>query len=1114
MPSLLAAEIDGTTPSLGLFLVAVSSSSFPSHSISFLVDTGSSLSLLPNSFKPDPDSSTFSLRAANNSVVKTLGTLSLAFTLPNFSKTFNWTFCIADVTHPILGADFLCAHSLLVDCKSHSLTSTDLSILSITSVTLESTITANPSVTPFVQNLVDKFPDLISDVKRPSLTDAYHHSISVYPSPPLRQRVRPLSNDRLDFVKAEFAELLNAGIIRRSQSPWASPIHLVPKKDGSYRPCGDYRRLNQITVHDCYPMPLIGDVLRRLPYATVFSTLDLRKAYHQIPMRESDIEKTAVITPIGLFEYLYMPFGLRNSAQTFQRHIETILSPFPNAVAYVDDILIGSKDHDAHQRDLEAIFQALHKFGLKLNSDKCTFFKAEVKFLGHLISFKGIRPLPQRSESLVKFTLPKTVTQLRSFLGTINFCHRFIPHLSEIISSLSTLASGPKHSLIEWDEQSLLAFETAKTSLLGVQTLAYPDPSCPLTLTTDASNVAAGAVLHQLRNGNFEPLEFFSKKFDVTQTKYSAFDRELTSIFLSVKHFQHLLEGRSFSILTDHKPLIHIFTMKDPSPRQLRQISYISEFSSTIQHISGRENIIADFLSRSTNAIIHEALFSNLQLLDNPPSSNDIAAFPNTHLLKDGIHFDTAQSGNLRPILGLPLRKAAFDATHHPHHPGANGTFLLLRNKVIWPYMRRDVKSWVSECLDCQRFKIHKHTKPPFVRFPTGNRFDTLHIDLVGPLPPSEGFTYLLTMIDRKTRWFEVIPLRNITADTVAKHLISNWISRYGIPKSIISDRGTQFESSLFNELAKQLGIKHLSTTAYHPQTNGMVERFHRTLKTSLAILAADTHQWSRALPFVLLGWRNTPSKTTGTSPANLLFGTHISMPNELVEFANAPTIPEIDAARNHFLSLDSNPSFSSSHAFEPYVPKTFSGATHVWVRTITDSSLKPRYTGPYLLISIRENVAEVSIEGVTQTLNLSRLKPAFGVATTADIPPPPLQFPPGHVSFYEPPRRTVPKDQEPGTTAPPSVPVVDTTPPLTSTSSQPGTSSGPTPGTLELPQNVPTAPTSITLKFILRQGPQTQDNLTPAANTRSKRLTINPWIRMRTLDQPADSPTRLSRRL
>ena len=832
MPSLLATEIDGTSPSLGLFLVAVNSSSFTSNSILFLVDTGSSLSILPISFKPDPDTKNFSLRAANGSIVKTLGTLSLSFTLPNFSSIFNWNFCVADVTHPILGADFLCANSFLVDCRSHSLTSTDPSIFSISSVLPESSNKiSTPTLTPFVQSLLDKWPGLISNTKTFSAVNTYSHSITVTPSPPLRQRVRPLALDRLDFVKSEFAELLNSGIVRRSLSPWASPLHLVLKKDGSYRPCGDYRRLNKITVHDAYPMPLINDVLRRLPHATVFSTLDLRKAYHQIPMRESDVEKTAVITPIGLFEYLYMPFGLRNAAQTFQRHIETILSNFPCAVAYVDDILIGSKDHETHQRDLESVFQIFNEYGLKLNSEKCSFFKSEVKFLGHQISFKGIRPLPQRAETLSKFTLPKTVTQLRSFLGTINYCHRFIPHLSEMISPLSGLASGPKHSIIRWDEESLLSFEKAKTSLSEVQTLSYPDSKCPLTLTTDASNVAAGAVLHQLREGHFEPLEFFSKKFDTCQTRYLAFDRELTAIFLSVKHFKHLLEGRSFTILTDHKPLTHIFTMKDPSPRQLRQIGFISEFSCTIQHIAGRENIIADFLSRSVNAITHSTFFSTQQLLDNPPSTHDIAGFPNSHIFQDGIHFDTALSGSLRPILGLPLRKLAFDATHHPHHPGANATFLLLRNSVIWPFMRRDVKSWVSECLDCQRFKIHKHTKPPIIHFPTGNRFETLHIDLVGPLPQSEGYTYLFTMIDRKTRWFEVVPLRNISAETVAKNLIANWISRYGIPKSIISDRGTQFESQLFNELTKQLGIKHLSTTAYHPQTNGMVERFHRTLK-------------------------------------------------------------------------------------------------------------------------------------------------------------------------------------------------------------------------------------------------------------------------------------------
>jgi len=1114
MPSLFAAEIDGITPSLGLFLVAVSSSSFPTSTISFLVDTGSSLSILPNSFQPDPDTNTYLLRAANGSTVQTLGTLSISFTLPNFSSTFTWNFCIADVMHPILGADFLCANSLLVDCRSHSLTSTDPSVFSISSILPESSDKASIAiVTPFVQNLLDKLPGLISEAKTPSAITTYFHSISVTPSPPLRQRVRPLAMDRLDFVKSEFAELLNSGVVRRSLSPWASPLHLVPKKDGSYRPCGDYRRLNKITVHDAYPMPLISDVLRRLPHATVFSTLDLRKAYHQIPMREADVEKTAVITPIGLFEYLFMPFGLRNAAQTFQRHIDNVLSTFSCALAYVDDILIGSKDHETHQRDLEEIFQTLNKYGLKLNLEKCTFFKSEVKFLGHLISFLGIRPLPQRSDTLAKFTLPKTVTQLRSFLGTINYCHRFIPHLSEIIAPLSGLASGPKHSVISWDAESLSSFEKAKTSLTDVQTLSYPDPTCPLTLTTDASNVAAGAVLHQLRGGQFEPLEFFSKKFDACQSRYSAFDRELTAIFISVKHFKHLLEGRSFTILTDHKPLVHIFSMKDPSPRQLRQIGYISEYSCTVQHISGRENIIADFLSRSINTITHSTLFTTQQLLDNPPSTQDVALFTNSHLLQDGIHFDTSLSGSLRPILGLPLRKQAFDATHHPHHPGAKATFLLLQSSVIWPFMHRDVKSWVSECLDCQRFKIHKHTKPPIIHFPTGNRFETLHIDLVGPLPPSEGYTYLFTMIDRKTRWFEAVPLRNISAETVVKNLITHWISRYGIPKSIISDRGTQFESLLFNELSKQLGIKHLSTTAYHPQTNGMVERFHRTLKTSLAIHAATTHQWTRSLPYILLGWRNTPSKTTGASPAQLLFGTGISMPDQLVDFNSSPTFLELEAARNHFLSLDSNPSFSSSHAFKPYVPKSFTNATHVWMRTISDSSLKPRYTGPFQLIAINDNVAQVSVEGVAQSINLSRLKPAFGIATTEETKPIPLYFPPDHISFYDPPRHSSPVEPAIAVPLPTPTPVVSVQP-----TTVPQSTAGPdeqpkiaVSGTVTSPAIPVSTPA---LRPILRRPSIFPGISPPAAHTRSKRLTINQWVQVREIDQPADIPTHLCRRL
>ena len=1060
-------------------------------------------------------------------MVKTLGSLTISFNLPNIANLFTWKFYVADVTHPILGSDFLCSNSLAVDCRSRRLFPSPGSTKFVASVvpTPELDYSRLPN---FVQTFLNQFPNLTtnSTTRNAALDSKYFHRIETNPTPPLHERVRIMSNEKLDFVRAEFAELLNAGIVRRSSSPWASPVHIISKPDGSFRLCGDYRRLNKITIHDSYTMPVIKDVLQRLPNATIFTTLDLRKAYHQIPVRECDVEKTAVTTPIGLFEYLFMPFGLRNAAQTFQRHIDHVLEKLQYcSIVYIDDILIGSKDVATHQQDVAKVLKALSDFNLKLNINKCDFCKPEIRFLGHLISAKGIKPLPHRAEIILKFPLPKTVSQLRSFLGTINFCHRFIPNISDIVAPLSALCTGRKQTVLKWNESTLFSFENAKKALQSMTTLSFPKTGLPLTLTTDASNFAAGAALHQINNGVSEPLEFFSKKFDAAQQKYSAFDRELTAIFLAIKHFKYLLDGRSFTIFTDHKPLLHLLTMRDPSPRQQRQINFISQFSCKIQHIAGKENIIADCLSRC-HAITHGTLFSAQQLLDNPPTTDEISIFKDHYLLSDGIHFDSSLSGTLRPILGQSLRKLAFTAIHNIHHPGSAASFELLKTHVIWPGMRKDVKNWVAECLDCQKFKIHKHTKPPLMHFPTGNRFDTVHIDLVGPLPPSQGYTYLLTMIDRKTRWFEVVPVRNITAETIAKNFVQHWIARYGVPQSIISDRGAQFESDLFNSLARHLNIKHLRTTSYHPQTNGMLERFHRTLKTSLAILSTN-YQWHTALPFVLMAWRNTPSKTTGCSPAQLLFGVSISLPNQLVDFNTEPTLAELAAARDHFLSIDSNPLFSASHAYKPYIPKSFEHATHVWIRAITDSNFKPRYQGPFPLRSIKDNVARVEINGIEETINLARLKPAFGISSDATGGSP-VFTPNNHVSFYEAPRVQIPRTpleiMEPPQLPPEtqvqissrvatSVPKIDATtvPPET----LPSTSSS-------TPINVP--PITRTIRTRSRDchspsraativNPTSILRSTRQSTTRNRGVTISPWVRIRRIGQKPDSPTRLERR-
>ena len=407
------------------------------------------------------------------------------------------------------------------------------------------------------------------------LSTTYHHIVTEHQRP-IKQKVRPLSPRRRKAVESEFNELEKSGIIRRSKSPWASPLHVVAKKDGTFRPCGDYRQLNTLTVMDAYPLPNIKDILHGLNNTTIYSTIDLHKAYHQIPVAPDDIPKTAVITPFGLFEYIYMPFGLRSASQTFQRHIDTVLSGLDFAHPYIDDILVASSSIKQHNEHLRIIFHRLHNSNLQVNFTKCTFFQKRVNFLGHIITPHGHSPQPDRLQQLKNITLPITTTDMRSFLGTLHFVHKYVPHCSELTAPFAQLSSGKKKQRIHWTPDLINQFDHLREGLKAVEILAYPKPEAQLVLTTDASTTAVGAILHQISNGTDEPLEFYSRKLSSTESRYSTFDRELLAIVLAVKHFKHLLLSRPFVVQTDHKPLLHIMTQKNPSPRQERQISFLS----------------------------------------------------------------------------------------------------------------------------------------------------------------------------------------------------------------------------------------------------------------------------------------------------------------------------------------------------------------------------------------------------------------------------------------------------------------------------------------------------------------------------------------------------------